>query len=615
MHTINSKYWPTRLRMLLGLVMLWQINAETSSATDYFVRLSGSDKADGRSAKSAFKTLDYAISKCSGKDRIYVGAGTHNVVVSRSLPSSTQLDIIGDTSGKQTGDKGTVTLACPSSNWGLNLRGGKSLSLLSLEFSGLTPDSSSGLTTSGTGSVSVVACAFRNLYDAALCDGTQVQIEDSHIVNIKRYGLRLVGGSGEVKSTAFSNCQYAMHASALRSLSIGDCQFQSSLSGVTTYGIFADSSGIEIQKSLFSGFSTGLQATNSSQLSLDKCTIEQFTAWGVNGSGGKCDLTDCLFVGKDKTSGTGFFYNTTGGSTPRLTSCNFNQMYCGLRTDGADYKFKDVQARGNQIGYLANQTSGMSINLSTKELVLEDNYIGLYVSNSPTKLGSMRISGIQLSNNDYGLYSNYSSIVADRCSFSKNSRGAWVINAADAHFTQCDFQDNNTRNTWSHVGARLDAKRATVSRCSFKNNDSGLQITNLDSIQPTLDSLTFLSNKSYGLMVYNGQFQLSGRQNIDISGSQVAVYTSNADTQVDSWTGPKSCNYALYCNGGQLQFSDSRLTGGTVGVYANRNTAVELARSSFTGQTSYGLLANLPSKIQMTDCSFDKCKSVAAYCN
>jgi hypothetical protein len=82
-------------------------------AVTYYVRVAGSDTNNGLSAATAFRTVQRAMQAAQAGDTVYIGAGTYTeqLTTVRSGTSATvNIRFIGDTTGAQTGNRGTPTI-------------------------------------------------------------------------------------------------------------------------------------------------------------------------------------------------------------------------------------------------------------------------------------------------------------------------------------------------------------------------------------------------------------------------------------------------------------------------------------------------------------------------
>lgn len=152
-----------------------------AEAATYFVRAGGSDRADGASAKTAFKTLTRAAQALNHGDSVVVGPGTYreNVFLAdRFSADGASMAVTGDESGQLTGDAAGAVIVEPA------VAGEPALRFL--RFRNLRV---SGFTFSGTGDalafekclgVTVERCTFRGLRRGVVLKAcSDVRIESS----------------------------------------------------------------------------------------------------------------------------------------------------------------------------------------------------------------------------------------------------------------------------------------------------------------------------------------------------------------------------------------------------------------------------------------------------
>lgn len=91
-----------QLTPILGAIMLMM--ALPLSATNYYLTTSGSDSNSGTSESSAFGSLEYAVSKLSAGDVLYVSSGTYSedspIVIQTDGKSSSKITISGDSDSR-----------------------------------------------------------------------------------------------------------------------------------------------------------------------------------------------------------------------------------------------------------------------------------------------------------------------------------------------------------------------------------------------------------------------------------------------------------------------------------------------------------------------------------
>ena len=88
---------------VVGLFVLFALLPLAVHGTDYFVRASGRDDSNGRSAVTAFATLKHAAVVAQSGDTVYVGGGlyTDAVTVLGVKQSAQPLQFVADTQGTE----------------------------------------------------------------------------------------------------------------------------------------------------------------------------------------------------------------------------------------------------------------------------------------------------------------------------------------------------------------------------------------------------------------------------------------------------------------------------------------------------------------------------------
>ncbi len=141
--------------------------------TNYFVRVTGSDAADGLTPATAWLTIGKALGAAgiASGDTVYLGAGTYRQVVTVAMTNPTgTTQIIGDVTGEHTGDAGEVIWSAAltndetaaSSSACVNLAGRDFLTFKNITFIGGTGTNQciNGQSTSDSLSITIEDCTF-----------------------------------------------------------------------------------------------------------------------------------------------------------------------------------------------------------------------------------------------------------------------------------------------------------------------------------------------------------------------------------------------------------------------------------------------------------------------
>lgn len=637
---------------------LAMLSAGNSLGADYYVRVSGNDKFDGSSPKLAFATVGRAIASCKSKsDRIFIGAGRYTVnSVQPMADKNSSLTIIGDTQGGFTGDKGSVEVVGPVDNWSIYLYDGAFLSFSGITFLGGGKGNNYGaVAIRMSKGVQYTDCVFKNMYLGCYSITSPTTLSNCQFSDVSYIGLLHHEGNLEIEDCQFDNCLYSVH-STLASMTVNKCKFNSDAS-TWRIAIYSNQSSAEMKNLDIVGYNTGIQCDSAKRVTVDDCYIEGVTSWGVYAMGEVLRVSDVTVLAKDR-QGYGVCLRDTNRGQSKVTNCTFKGLSAGILSYGEKCQYTKVRVEDCWYGYYSYLASSTVIN-DKQGLTLDNNYIGILVANDAKTPGRLELSRLNLTNNDYGVYSYNASFSAQDCNFSGNSRAVYVMSAPTATLVNCEFAKNNTRNTWSHWGARIESSQINLNNCQFEQNDWGLVLVNLSDQEPQLSQVTIKDNKDYGLLVYNGNFSVAKDSQVQISGSNYGLMTQNTNCTIRSWTAPTSSNYPIYVYQGSLAMDDTDINSGTYGVisyytlaskitncsfdsisyiavydalskstvvencqfkelsnalYIHSATTGQVSKCTFNGLTGSAVIASNQTNLSIQSCVIDQCKNYGVYC-
>jgi hypothetical protein len=110
----SQQHWAGSVSFALFLLF----GARAACADTYYVRAGGNDRADGKTAQTAFRTVLRAAQVLNYGDSIVIGPGTYRARVffaERFAADGSQMSVAGDESGKLTGDAAGPVVIEPSS--------------------------------------------------------------------------------------------------------------------------------------------------------------------------------------------------------------------------------------------------------------------------------------------------------------------------------------------------------------------------------------------------------------------------------------------------------------------------------------------------------------------
>ncbi|MCW5755506.1 MAG: VCBS repeat-containing protein [Phycisphaeraceae bacterium] len=275
----------------------------------YYVRTSGNDSNDGRSAATAFRTLSKAGSVARAGDTVYVGAGNHNGPISpaRSGASGAAIVFAADTTGVMTGDAGSVVVKAIS---GVTV---KLDERSHIEIRGFVLDGGGDSVQIKKGSgIRLAGCSLvRPTSDAIKIDEADVVLSDVTIERASGYGVLV-----ESKSTlTMSGCSVRQSGKAGvlvkvtkgYEVRIDRCVFENN----SAQGVQVESGLTIISSSLFkNNRSDGVTSIGSSaDLRIWNCTIRLSRRHGVFVSAGQAEVINTIIthstnVGVMRSGGT-----------------------------------------------------------------------------------------------------------------------------------------------------------------------------------------------------------------------------------------------------------------------------------------------------------------------
>jgi hypothetical protein len=96
------------------LIALYSVfGVASAEAMTYYVRKTGNNSNPGTSPATAFLTIGAAANTMVAGDAVWIGAGTYSeqVVCVNSGNATSAISYLGDTSGTQTGDAGSIIIS------------------------------------------------------------------------------------------------------------------------------------------------------------------------------------------------------------------------------------------------------------------------------------------------------------------------------------------------------------------------------------------------------------------------------------------------------------------------------------------------------------------------
>lgn len=403
----------------------------------YYVKKNGNDSNNGLSASLPFLTISKAVSEADAGDMIFIGAGTYDESInfSSSGTSDNKIYLIGDITGKYSGDAGEVIINATSSN-AIKIDGYDYITIYGIK---LKNSSSAGIYIANAGNINFV----NNIVEANTSKA--VDIENSNNISIKDgdilsngYGVYVNNSSAlNIVNNNFSqNNNYALQ---ILSSSNIDIKFNAISSNSGTGVIFSGSSVIDFKNNVVNSNQQGIKIIENSQ-----GNIENNKIYSNSGDGIYCDNSTGNVLKNNLV-----YLNGLG--VKLINICRNSSFYSNT-----------VYNNTNEGVLIEANSSGNDL----KDNIINNNYIGIKITNST--------STTETYNNVYNnSASDYSGIDKDDTSISSDPK---FVNAGSG-----DFHLSQTASGQSENSSCINAGSQSASGAGLAENFSTRTDSQLDS--------------------------------------------------------------------------------------------------------------------------------------
>jgi hypothetical protein len=632
------------IAFLLGAVFLSA--AEVADARDYFVRTSGDDNNDGRKARNAFKTLKRAAQIASREDTIYVGGGTHTA---GSVWWRGSVEIVGDPTGRYTGDRGTVRINSPSNQWtmGFHQTAGAKPKISNMLFTGvygvytynvaLTTTScqfvgnSYGLYAyraanrvkkstfssrtygilSYYGNTYVDGCNFTSgNYGLYSVQENKLEVKNSTFTKNTGWPLLLLGTGWKVSNCTISDNNYGVY---MANLSNKDLNFKkTTIENNRYYGAYFYACNIVLDKRTMEKIPTKNNgygyAFNNCTAAIRDVTITGHKYYGVLSWYGTIDIANTAIT----SNGNGLYLYENKRSTITNTKIEKNSSW-GLMVYQQPFQMTNSYVQNNNYGAFLYKLSNAQVNLSNAR-ISNNKYYGMYayycnLSFSPAQ------NAWGIKDNGYGIYAYQSTIRCNKFDMSGHSGYAFSSYKSDVIMDGCKFDNNgsalsfntNTRTVVNNCTIRNNTEWGlanytspiTIKNTPITGNGYGAYFYKNTDAQVAMSGSPIRDSKYMGLYANTCKFEFtpSTASKWVMSNNGYGIYAWYSDLVIKDRKFTGSKYYALLTYYGSLHVENSEFTQNGVGIQAYRNNAV-LKNVSSHHNISWGITAYEPKSIE-----------------
>ncbi len=586
---------------LLGICAL--LSANTCSATNYYVRQTGSDTNTGRSRNAAFRTVGKAIAECSTRDVVYVGAGTYDDAITKRFTSSGEsLRIVGDTTGRYTGDAGKVVFRPKAGRWFLNIGDMGSLHISNVQFT--DPGIKTGYAiyaTSCTNYVYAIDCEFNRLRHGffAVDVNFAMCFRSSFTDNIYGYYSR-TSRYAYTYECDFESCRYGASVHDADYAYFFNCSTNAdpSITGGYSRAFYALRSRVYASNLTCKNGNYGLVGTELQSAYVANCTIDTPKNAGVQLAGTGLTCSAITVTGAGTNTGYGLILNDTEGGTFTVQNCSATKLYGGLLMYSTG-TLSQVEFAKNHIGIrFIGGDDEIAID-GRSGVRLEDNVFGIYGYAPSGTQGDLLLSNLEISGGTYGIYTSRMSTQI------RNQVITEALNPIRVH--ECEsFQLVDARliagsREGANTGALIYSTKTKINDVSIDGFRAGLNLQNQSNSAPEISNCTLTNCSSYAMHIRKGRARFDASSNIKIVDCRIGIYPYECDLIVDGLPEQERCEYPFYCIYGSLQASNLVLSKHRKGIYSNFQTKTVLRDCTVSECLGWGIDVRNADSLQISN--------------
>lgn len=593
---------PAALRTL-AVVGFFLIATGTADATEYFLRVSGNDSNDGRSAAAAFRTWNKAAPLVGPGDVVYVGAGTYteSVFGLRDGTAGNAARWLADSAGARTGDAGTVTLRpADGGGWALRLLDEQYITFRGVRFAAnpnasnavgvLSQDSvqndfaectfdglSIGLRAE-VGQVDVGECTFANCGTSIYSDRANVDLDDSTLTGAAvTTHLRVLSSYVLSRNSTFAGADYAIYQSTGTACQVLACD----ISGASVCGLWTDAADVVLAECDVADCGTGV-SIHGEDFTLDRCSVA------------RCDTGVRLAA-------------RAGAATEVLKETAIVDCPIGLYTERNDPAPENLTISGSTTaGIWVDAAMGGAFTLIATETVTCTNctYGLLRRPNGSAAPGSsLHLAAKSWTGNVVAVFTDrVADVLIEDCTFTGGSVTLASYYCDDCTYRRVTTVGGGLSGSWRglRAGAVVGGDAVEFDDCTFRDGHAGAIVWPQGGVSPDLHDTAFTGNADAGLWVWYGPWRWDAADALTVTGNKIGVSSHLADLTIDGGapgitvagnTAGGVATVAVYAHGGSAALTNVHAADSNVGFDLREASSATLLNCSATGCPEWG--ANL----------------------
>lgn len=522
-----------------------------------------------------------------------------------TLNGYSSVTLIGDSTGRFTGDRGRVVLTSQDGDWCLVFKNYGTVTLDGFSFESSSRQRGSGVAVTGAGCrLNVSNCSFSGLATGVFVQQSEVVIQQSsfdsvttglasdqaQLCDVRECQFTRTGGwaiNADSQLTTIEQALFTGH----NGVRIG--AHASPLPIINELGLpTIDSGSLITQRDVAMANVTatdtqyGVLASDINILAVSKLQTDGCTEWGLHATGSDISVSDSTI--ESGTNGV-CLKGTEADQLASIadTTVSGNSMY-GLLLNGVGIDFdnsSNVTSRDN--GSFGLGVVGADLTLTDAAgFVLSGNGYGIYSTQ-----GDLNVSGLVLADNGYGIRQEGGQLICRNVTITGSGTGLQQVNG-----TRCTVDRTTIRGArdWG-IHLTNDASSTAIidlREVNVTSGGNGIYASLLASNRLTLTDSELSGNSGYGLLSLRATTQL---QNATVTSNRTGIQHTDGPLSILDSVVSQNSELGLSVTGENVSASASltarrnRLTSNQRAISAWKVNSATLLNNLVTGN-SYGLL-------------------------
>ncbi|MCC9601555.1 right-handed parallel beta-helix repeat-containing protein [Stieleria sp. JC731] len=588
----------------INLVLVSLLLASSSQiciAADFFVRTSGDDSFNGRSASMAFRTITKAIQSAGPGDVVFIGGGDYTeacLIDANRYGSLNQWFVLyGDRDGRYTGDPGQVRVRPPARRWAFDLRGTSNVVFFGLTIDPIDSADRYGICLRGTPSCYIVACTFERCLYGTHGNGANALIYQCNYQG-SRHGLYFNAGTNlQILQSRFTDSRYSVVTRDQSTVAVQGTRFEKVSGPDPMRGIHAVNGALAVAQCQFQQSNLGIYGTGVSSANINQCQFPQAGAHGIHLTGQNLAVSNCTI----DSASQGLMLDASGQTTV-LKNTLVTECDIGIVAKSSDYTFQNVQLAGCRIGlHQSNENQLLSIQADEQVQFSQCDYAIYANTQGAAEPSSLVVTQCDLRGNDRGILSYGSRLNIDSCQFGGLIYGISAFNTDRVEIESSQFLGNPSDPASHRYAIRTATPAMRLAQCTISNSHLGILCDGLNIATTEFRQNTISDIEHAAIYVRDGSFAYRGADGNQLQRCQRGIIGQRCEWSVNTASFDSSVEYPILDYAGKINVNDLQCDGNQVGLYCSDSIVVTVDSAVIRNCKRYATIVHRCQDATFTD--------------